>query len=152
MGMAFFFYSVLYINAEVPPKTCGELVARHRAAGGPQLLATPSKGVWSVEPVRPKQHRDHDDNQQGAADPPPRHRHQPELVKVPRSLSVAIICPMESARIRAWPCSRKRKPAFALSRSHVHGAPFRLTQGFWPRSRLAYGLRCTMGKHESGHG
>jgi hypothetical protein len=58
-----------------------------------QGTPSPSKwlSVWSVEPVRPKPHRDHDHNQQGATDPPP--RHQSELVKIPRRLIVAIFCP-----------------------------------------------------------
>jgi len=39
------------------------------------LIASRSKSlsVWSVEPVRPKQHRDPDDNQEGA---PQIHHHQ----------------------------------------------------------------------------
>jgi hypothetical protein len=60
-----------------------------------------SLSVWSVEPVRPTPHRDHEDNQQGAADPPPQ-GNQPELVKVPRRLTVAVICLMGRARIRAY--------------------------------------------------
>ena len=35
--------SVVYFNAEVPSKTYGEFVARHRAAAGERLLASPSK-------------------------------------------------------------------------------------------------------------
>ena len=64
---------------------------------------------WSVEPVRPKQHRDHDDNQQDAADPPPP-PHQSELVKVPPNGKGANSRPSGWLTIRAKWRRRPRCP------------------------------------------
>jgi hypothetical protein len=79
----------------------------------------PSKSLRervSVEPVRPKPHSDHDDNQQGAADPPPP-RDQSELANLPRRLTVAIICLMGRARIGAYLPSKYMKTTKATTTS-----------------------------------